>query len=402
MEQSEDSKTESVQQSVERAEPGVPFGANELRLSGRQWLATVAIVLIVVIGLPRLWTRIERFDVGKDYRIPYALSSDYWLYKRRIDGIDPQAIPVLGDSVVWGEYVRVDGTLTHFLNRENENQGNLASAHFVNCGVNGLFPLSLEGLVENYAGALHNRKVIVQCNLLWMTSPKADLSTNKEETFNHSWLVPQFSPSIPCYMADANTRLATVIGRRIDFCGWVGHIDGIYFNEQSLPRWTLAEDESDPPRYPNAWRNPLRQITFKVPGEPVSDPQRGPTSARHHAWNAHGDNTTYFDWVPLTSSLQWQAFKRTIRILQGRGDDVLVVLGPFNRHIVAEDQRATLHTLETGVTDWLSVNHVAFVVPETLPSNLYADTSHPLTDGYALLASRLYQEQTFQHWLPTR
>lgn len=402
MEQPEISTTEDLNEATQRVEPEVSFGANEVRLNGRHWLATVVIVLIVVMGVPRLWERIERFEVGRDYRIPYALSSDYWLYKRRMDGIEPQAIPVLGDSVVWGEYVRADGTLTHYLNRESEQVSGGKPVRFANCGVNGLFPLSMQGLAENYAGALHNRKVIVQCNLLWMTSPKADLSTNKEETFNHSWLVPQFAPRIPCYLVDANTRLATVIGRRIDFCGWVGHIDGIYFHEQSVPRWTLAEDDSDPPRYPNAWRNPLSQISLKVPGELDSDPQRGPASSRHHAWNAHGDNTNHFDWVPLTSSLQWQAFQRTIRILRERGDDVMVVLGPFNRHIVAEDQRATLQALETGVTDWLIANHVPHVVPETLPSALYADTSHPLTDGYALLAQRLYADPEFQQWLTIR
>ena len=64
-------------------------------------------------------------------------------------------------------------------------------------GLNGLFPLAQEGLIDCWAGSLRHQKVLLHCNLLWMTSPKADLSTDKEERFNHSRLVPQFFPRIP-------------------------------------------------------------------------------------------------------------------------------------------------------------------------------------------------------------
>jgi hypothetical protein len=38
-------------------------------------------------------------------------------------------------------------------------------------------------------------------------------------------------------------------------------------------------------------------------------------------------------------------------------------------------------------------------VPETLPSALYADASHPLTEGYALLAKRISADPQFRNWL---
>ncbi|MGA2501028.1 MAG: hypothetical protein ABSH20_25100, partial [Tepidisphaeraceae bacterium] len=137
-----------------------PFGMNEMRLTGRQWLIAAAILLVCLLATPRLWKRIERFDTGVDYRIPYALSKDYWLYERRLERMsDPSQVVVLGDSVVWGEYVQPTGTLSHFLNRESGRTDG-----FANCGVNGLFPLALEGLVENYGGALRNRKIILHCN----------------------------------------------------------------------------------------------------------------------------------------------------------------------------------------------------------------------------------------------
>jgi hypothetical protein len=370
------------------------FGATEMRLNARQWLVVGIMVLIVVTGLPRLWKSIERFPTGPDYRIPYALSSDYWLYQRRLEGIPDSSIPVLGDSVVWGEYVLHDGTLTHFLNQLSGHPD-----QFLNCGVNGLFPLSLEGLVASYTGPLSHRKVIVHCNVLWMSSPKADLSTDKEESFNHSTLVPQFFPSIPCYKADATTRLGAIANRRFALMGWVNHLDTVYFDQRSIPRWTLEQDSSEPPQSPNAWRNPLSRITLRVPGEPATDPQRGPASPRHKPWTSGGTAPTHFEWVGLDKSLQWQAFQRTVKMLRSRDDNVFVVIGPFNEHMIAPDQIAAFRQMRDGIEQWLTSNRVSFAAPATLPSDLYADDSHPLTDGYALMAKELWMDPAFQAWL---
>src|SRR5271154_490 len=210
---------------------------NAMRLNGRQCLLTLGILLLAVFLTPRLWKSVERFDPGPDYRIPYDLSKDYWLYQRRLeDKIDPRNIVMLGDSVVWGEYVLPDGTWSHFL---NEQRGQ--ADKFVNGGVNGLFPLALEGLVDYYGRALRNRKVILHCNLLWLSSPKADLQIDKEERFNHSRLVPQFSPRIPCYKADANERLSALVERELNLSAWVGHLQDAYFGQKSIPNWTLQD-----------------------------------------------------------------------------------------------------------------------------------------------------------------
>lgn len=372
-----------------------PFGVNAMRLGARQWLAVVVIVLGCAVGVPRVWKQVERFEAGPDYRIPYALSEDYWLYQWRLERItDRSSVPVLGDSVIWGEYVRPTGTLTHFLNQEAG-----ARQRFVNCGVNGLFPLAMEGLFAHYGETLSHRKLIVHYNVLWMTSPKADLSIAKEQTFNHARLVPQFSPRIPAYRANAEDRLGAIVDRNVSFFGWVGHLNSAYFNKQSIPLWTLEEDGTSPPRYVNAWRSPLAQITLTVPEQPADDPDRGPESVRHKPWTASGGAATRFDWVGLEASLQWQAFQRTIKLLRQRGNDVLVVLGPFNEWMVAEEQRPTFHKLRNGIAEWLAAQDIPYVVPETLPSDLYADASHPLTEGYARLARTIYQDVAFQKWL---
>ena len=209
---------------------------------------------------PALWQKVEHFETGPDYRIPYELSKDYWLYARRLRRqIDaPAKVILLGDSVIWGEYVLPDGTLSHFLNQEAGTAG-----RFVNGGVNGLFPLAQEGLVEALRACDYViKKSSCECNVLWMTSPKADLSTDKEEQFNHSRLVPQFFPRIPCYKADANERLSAVVAEPCEFIAWVGHLANAYFGQKSILSWTLEDDGGDPPRYPNAYKNPLAQITF--------------------------------------------------------------------------------------------------------------------------------------------
>ncbi|MGA2867033.1 MAG: hypothetical protein ABSF95_21365 [Verrucomicrobiota bacterium] len=373
----------------------VPFGVNEVRLNARQWLATLALVALVVLLTPWLWARVERFQTGPDYRIPYFLSADYWLYGRRLRQVPaPDKVIVLGDSVVWGEYVAPDGTLSHFL---NEQAG--APDRFINGGLNGLFPLAQEGLVRYYGGALRHRKLLLHCNVLWLTSPKVDLSTLKEEQFNHARLVPQFHPRIPCYKADANERLSALLERRLSFIAWVAHLQNAYFGQKSILSWTLEDDGGSPPRYPNVWKDPLAQIRLAVPCAPNPDPDRGPGSARHKPWSEDARGTARFDWVDLDASLQWRAFQRLLRNLQQRDNQVLVLLGPFNEHIMAQENRPAYRHVRDGIAAWLSENHIPHLVPETLPSPLYADASHPLTDGYRLLAQRLYHDPAFRTWL---
>ena len=139
-----------------------------------------------------------------------------------------------------------------------------------------------------------------------------------------------------------------------------------------------------------------------VPGEPVVDPQRGRSSVRHHAWNAHGAQPQHFEWVQPCASLQWAAFQRTIRRLRDRGNDILVILGPFNEHMIAEDQRPTYQAIREKVAAWLDSNRVPHIVPQVLPSELYADASHPLTDGYRELARRIWSDRSMTAWRESR
>jgi len=76
-----------------------------------------------------------------------------------------------------------------------------------------------------------------------------------------------------------------------------------------------------------------------------------------------------------------------------------VVVGPFNENIMAGENRPAFRRLREGIVDWLTKNQAPHVVPAPLPSALYADASHPLTQGYELLAQDIFHNKTFQQWL---
>ena len=382
-----------------KTRPGSPseefsFGPNPMRLGAQQWVVALVLFAVVAWLTPFVWARVERCGIAAGGRIPSELSEDYWLYSRRLREVaNPGNVLLLGDSVVWGEYVAPDGTLSHFLDQEMGSTN-----RFVNVALDGLFPLAQEGLVNYYGGALRHCKVLMLFNVLWMSSPEADLSSASERMFNHSRLVPQFIPKISAYKASANQRLSAVIERQVPFLQWATHLQTAYFDHKSVPAWTLEEDNRHPGRFPNACKNPLTQISLLVPGEAL-DAQRGPNSPRHKPWFDAGVTKARFDWVKPSASIEWAAFQRTVSRLRERDNDVLVILGPFNEHMLDPDCRAGYEEIRDRVVNWLRDNEIPVVAPEILPSEMYADASHPLTAGYELLAKRLLNTEVFQKWL---
>ena len=373
------------------------FGANPVRLSGREWLVVLVVMVLVIRLFPDGWARWESVAYGKNYRVPYALSKDYWLYERWLgEATSEDTVFVVGDSVVWGEYVRVDGTLSAFLNKMSD-----VPSRFVNAGLNGLFPLALEGLVRCYGGSIRDRAVLLHCNLLWMTSREADLSGAKEQRFNHPHLVPQFDPEIPSYRATLEERLEVVMGRSVRFLGFVSHLQNAYLDQKGFYEWTLADDGDYPPSYPHTYQLPWMVIDGVVSGEPQVDPDRGVNSDRHRSWSSTGVGSQHFDWIPLDTSLQWAAFQRLVRLLRDRGNHLLVVVGPLNRHIMSPENQTVFDDRSQSVVDWFEGERVPCLVPETLRFDLYGDASHPLTEGYEKLAASLWDSEAFQTWLQT-
>jgi hypothetical protein len=369
--------------------PDNDFSSNNIRLNAREWLVALGLFALIILATPPLWRSAEKIEAHPDYRVPYELSNDYWVFDRHLRRIPAGAIAVVGDSVVWGEYVARTGTLSHFLNEQTGRP-------FVNAGVNGLYPLALEGLIAHHGQAIRNRKVLFHCNLLWLSSPERDLQTAKEQSFNHPALIPQFSPRIPSYHADTETRLVHAIKNRVAIFTWVNHLQEAHFEQQSIPQWTIAEAEDNPDAHPNSYANPLTQIRMTVPVKKTNDPERGLNSPRHQPWSGARRE---LDWVPLESSLQWEAFQRLVHLLKSRGNDVFVVVGPLNQHLLTEANQGRFKKLRGGVTNWLKQSEIPHFAPDPLPTEMYADASHPLTQGYQQLAEKILAEKSFKDWL---
>ena len=75
---------------------------------------------------------------------------------------------------------------------------------------------------------------------------------------------------------------------------------------------------------------------------------------------------------------------------------MFVLVGPFNEHMLKEQSRAAYGDIKSQIEAWLAETEVPHLVASVLPSALYADTSHPLAEGYALLAQQLLGAPAFQ------
>ncbi len=353
---------------------GMP-NSNAVWLTPRQWIVVGLILLALLVSAPTLWKQIERFEAGPDYRLPYALGSDYWLYARHSSvAIQQGKIPVIGDSVIWGHYVRPDQTLAHYLNET------VCDERFANLGLDGAHPAALHGLVEHYTPSLPGRPVVLQFNPLWMSSPKHDLQTTKEFHFNHPRLVPQFGGEIPCYKAPFSDRLGIVIGRNVPFFRWTSHLRIAYLHGMDLPAWTLQHPYS----------SPLAALNDSLPEPKNAEAERGAS------WLEGGGQKRSMAWVDLETSIQWRFFRDTIEQLQGRGNRVFVLVGPFNEHMLTTENAAVLGALKAEIDRWLTENRVPHLMATPLPSTLYADSSHPLARGYELLAQQLAADSAFE------
>ena len=351
------------------------FSSNGIRLSAYEWMFVGIVVLIVICFGPGLWGRIEKFDPEPDYRIPYQLSYDYWFYEyysRRAGGQND--ILVIGDSVIWGHYVPEDQTLSAQLNKI------AGTGKFVNLGVDGIHPAALFGLLKYYGNGITNDRVILHFNPLWLSSEKHDLQTEKEYRFNHPRLVPQFSPEIACYRASFAKRISTVIERRISFLNWISHLKIMYFESMDLTTWTLE----------HPYENPFGVLTLKLP---VSSNNKGNESV---SWIERRLTRQDFQWVNLDNSLQWRFFRQTVELLESRGNKVFVLVGPFNEHILTGGSDEVYGKIKSDIELWLRQKNIPYYIPQALPSELYADASHPLSKGYAMLANQLYENPSFK------
>ncbi len=360
--------------------PPVSFGSNAVRLSPRQCVVAAVILAALCYWIPVAWRQIEPLEIGSDYRLPFRLGYDYWTFERYCGEVAAEDKTLLiGDSVVWGHYVSKAETLSHYLNEEAGEEG------FANLGVDGIHPAAMEGLMCYYGRDVENRDVILHCNLLWICSEDRDLQSDKERTFNHPRLVPQFYPRIACYRESLSGRLGIVVERHVPLLAWASHLRIAYFDDSDLPRWTID----------HPYKNPARAVTLELPS-PDEPPSDRPVA---EPWTEKDIVTASFPWVELDTSLQWGCFKRTVAMLRQRGNRVFVLVGPLNEHLLTPTSARTYAQRKGEVEAWLKGEKIPHCIASMLPSRDYADASHPLAEGYARLAKELFAHKPFVDFL---
>lgn len=358
----------------------VEFSSNEVRLSVREWIFALGLVGVLLYFVSVFWVGMERFEAGNDYRFPYQLSNDYWFYSSYCRTVcAEEKTVIIGDSVMWGQYVKKNQTLAHYL---NELAGRDS---FANLGIDGGHPAALCGLIEYYGEPIFEKRVVLHLNPLWMSSKKHDLQVSKEFRFNHPRLVPQFFPEIPCYRASISERMGIIIERNVPFLGWRRHLQLACFKDEngigrSLPEWAMA----------HPYDNPFGVFTLKI-GDFAED-------LRYEAkpWIERSATKLDLPWVELKTSLQWSLFQRLVKILQERKNSVLVLVGPLNEHMLNEKSLAGYRKIRSGIEVLLKEKNISYYIPSVLPSESYADVSHPLSEGYALLAEQLFDNDVIR------
>jgi hypothetical protein len=351
--------------------------SNPIRLSWREWAAAALVCLAALYLLPAVWPATGGRFSGSDYRLPSELSSDYWMFRKWAQYSHREyRAAVLGDSVVWGQYARNDDTLTHHLNAL------VGPGTFANLGVDGLHPAAMAGMVTYYGGALHDEPVLLHLNSLWMTSAEQDLQGKEEARFNHPKLVPQVFHRPASYHPAAAEALGAVLENRVSFLSWKEHLKIAYYDGLALPEWSLDN--------PYSLRPASRGPSVFLSDQPGSPPE---------TWRERGIEEQDFPWVEAARSYQWRSFQRTIAMLQARGDRVFVLLGPFNTHALTGASQARYEKVTGEMRRWLEEKKIPYYAPLVLPTDLYADASHPLGAGYKELAKQLSESPSFREWV---
>jgi len=357
------------------------FSSNTIRLSLREWLLTGAIaVLVLFAALPMLWQRLERLDTDlADFRLAEKYRDNYWLYQKAAAAIC-QNYPVvfLGDSVVWGMYVDNHTTLTAIINKT------LGQPIVGNIAIDGLHSIAMEGLVKYYGSALRNKKVLLHCNPLWMNSPAYDLSAPSDFKPHHPRLLPPFSRAIQADRGSFSEKVTVYCEQKVLFYSWLHHIRQTFFDNKDFKDWIIDNYDA----------NPLARLSLNVQACERLKTNSG------RSWREKGIPPQQWNWVAPEHSRQFQAFLRTIKALRQNGNEICVMVGPINPHMLDETSLVQWRALQQQLAGYFEKLGIECILAEDLPSEMYADASHPLAEGYRLLAVQIMQSGFMSRAMP--
>ena len=351
---------------------GKYYSSNTIRLSIKEITAGVIIFAICIFMLlPLCWRHFEKFDFDKDFRLAEKYRDDYWVYQKWAnEAAKKYPVIFLGDSVIWGMYVNNENTLPAKLNK-------LAGKELVaNLAIDGLHSVALEGLLENYAKSVKDKTVILHYNPLWMNSRDYDLSGEKAMRIHHPRLIPQFIGKPASYDEDLTARMDAVKEKNIAFFSLLNHVRLAFFDNEDFREWMVE----------NPYANPLKEIGKKLE---IAEKEKNTNSGDD--WSKKGITPQNWDWLPLEKSRQWKAFEGIISILQNNNNKVLVMVGPINPYILTKESLSKYRKLQNDIKDFLEKKKIDCCIVPDMPSETYADASHPLEKGYQIIADKLYE-----------
>ncbi|MHB9029458.1 MAG: hypothetical protein ACYC9O_11880 [Candidatus Latescibacterota bacterium] len=358
--------------------------SNAFLLTGKEWLITIGVFLVLTFGVYTSWYHLERIPVEPDFRSTCwdARMSDYYNYSQWARyAREHYKILLIGDSVIWGQEVDNNQTISHYLNEQ------LGEEKVANLGIDGLTCAALDGIVTHYGRNLHDTNMIVEINPLWMSSPTRDL--RGEWKFHHPRLVPQFNKRIT-YYKDTNERLGYAIEHILRIPPFVRHLMVNYFDNKSVANWLLE--------FP--YRNPLTAINFQ--GAPMMKEKQG----RGTSWESRIKNKE--KWKPVDDpflepdeSLQFQHFLAALEKLQKRNVNVFVLLGPFNTWNLTPEAKERFFAMMDKVGKKLDDRGIPWFdsTRDLIPSEEYGDNCHALAGGHSVLAAAMAQDAKFREWL---
>jgi hypothetical protein len=88
-----------------------------------------------------------------------------------------------------------------------------------------------------------------------------------------------------------------------------------------------------------------------------------------------------------------------VELLKERRNRDCVMVGPINPYILTPASLEKFRKVQQDICAWLQAHQVEYVLVPDLPSETYADASHPLDKGYDLIADTLLHSAVFASYI---
>jgi hypothetical protein len=187
-------------------------------------------------------------------------------------------------------------------------------------------------------------------------------------------LLPQIYHKIPAYSPAAEDRLSFMIRRETPFLMWIDHIRMTRFRDKNFYRWTMDHPHENIIEY---FSMIPREFT---PPDPIVPDRMKPQDT---------------GWVIPEKSIQWKNVLDTIALLKKKNNRVAALITPFNEYMLTEKSLESYKKIVISIIRELHSEGMPVFAPGLTGRENYADSSHPLEQGYAIIADELILDPEF-------